>query len=127
MQESFFSQLGGMEPIRKLVEDFYMYMDTLAEAKPIREMHPKSLDDSIEKLYEFLVGWSGGPQLYMEKYGHPRLRMRHMPFKIGISERDQWLLCMGKALNDSNFSDENKEKLMKQFSHIADFMRNIEG
>lgn len=101
-------------------------MDTLPETKNIRELHPKDLSVSEEKLYEFLSGWSGGPQLYMKKYGHPRLRMRHMPFQIGAAERDEWLLCMEKALDDIAIDDELKLRLRKNFEHIADFMRNRE-
>ncbi|MCL4156413.1 UNVERIFIED_CONTAM: hypothetical protein GTU68_054407 [Idotea baltica] len=102
-------------------------MDTIPETKLIRDMHAKNLAKSKEKLFEFLVGWSGGPQLYVEKYGHPRLRMRHMPFSIGEEERDQWLLCMKKALDDSEIGSDLKEKLFSQFAHIADFMRNKES
>ena len=90
-QSSFFEQLGGATVIRKLVDDFYDYMSELPEAKVVRELHPADLAESRQKLYEFLTGWSGGPPLYTSKYGHPRLRMRHMPFAIGEAERDQWL------------------------------------
>lgn len=126
MQESLYKQLGEDSVIKNLVETFYRYMDELAEAKVIRDMHPKDLSESITKLYEFLVGWSGGPPLYMEKYGHPRLRMRHMPFAIGEKERDQWMLCMNKALDDVIVDEKLRAKLSGQFQHIADFMRNTE-
>ncbi|MDX9730770.1 MAG: group II truncated hemoglobin [Bdellovibrionales bacterium] len=93
-----YQELGGAEGVESLVREFYRQMDTLPEVAGIRAMHPENLETSIEKLYFFLSGWLGGPQLYWEKYGHPRLRMRHMPFAIGHSESDQWLLCMERAL-----------------------------
>jgi len=100
-------------------------MDTLPEAEGIRLLHPEELDESEEKLVLFLSGWSGGPPLYVEKYGHPRLRMRHMPFQIGESERDQWLLCMRRALEQCIADKEVRDFLDEKFTHIADFMRNM--
>lgn len=127
-QQSIYESLGGPEKaeilIRALVETFYHYMDTLPEAKDIRGQHSADLSESIQKLYLFLVGWSGGPQIYIEKFGHPRLRARHMPFKIGLKERDQWLLCMFKAIDDVKIAEPIATELKKSFSHIADFMRN---
>lgn len=123
-ETTLFEVLGGQKTIEKIVDRFYTLMDTLPEAKDIRDMHSNDLADSKEKLILFLTGWSGGPQLYIEKYGHPRLRMRHMPFKIGEKERDQWLHCMFKALDDCEISDPTKSELKKSFAHIADFMRN---
>jgi len=119
-----YEKMGGEEGIKALVERFYKLMDTLPEVKTIRDMHPSDLGESREKLFAFLSGWSGGPQLFMERYGHPRLRMRHAPFAIGKDERDQWLLCMNKALEESNYSEEVKSFLSIKFSEIADFMRN---
>ena len=72
----------------------------------------------------FLSGWSGGPQLYIEKFGHPRLRMRHMPFAIGAVERDQWLWCMNKAVDESGLDPRVVELLKSRFGEVADFMRN---
>lgn len=99
-------------------------MDELPEVRTIRDLHPDDLTLSREKLTEFLVGWSGGPPLYEQKYGHPRLRMRHMPFPIGEDERDMWMLCMRKALKECGYDDEVYTFLDAKFSHIADFMRN---
>ena len=119
-------QRMGEEPgIRRLVTTFYKLMDTLPEAEGIRLLHPEELDESEEKLVLFLSGWSGGPPLYVEKYGHPRLRMRHMPFQIGESERDQWLLCMRRALEECIADKEVRDFLDEKFTHIADFMRNM--
>ena len=119
-------QRMGEEPgIRRLVTTFYKLMDTLPEAEGIRLLHPEELDESEEKLVLFLSGWSGGPPRYVEKYGHPRLRMRHMPFQIGESERDQWLLCMRRALEECIADKEVRDFLDEKFTHIADFMRNM--
>jgi len=121
-----YEKMGGEEGVKALVARFYELMDTLPEVKTIRDMHPSDLCESKEKLFAFLSGWSGGPQLFMEKYGHPRLRMRHAPFAIGKDERDQWLLCMDTALKESNYSEDVKKFLSIKFSEIADFMRNKE-
>lgn len=121
---SLFEQIGGEAQIKALVDRFYFHMDTIPEVKGIRDMHPKSLDSSNEKLYEFLCGWTGGPQLYIEKHGHPRLRARHLPFKIGIPERDQWLLCFFKALEDCQIAEGPKKILMSSIGRLADHMRN---
>jgi len=123
-QNTLFEQIGGEQSIRKLVNLFYHYMDTLPEASDIRTQHEPDLSSANEKLVLFLIGWSGGPQVYIEKYGHPRLRARHLPFKIGIKERDQWLYCMYKALDDSGIPPKHAVELKKSFAHIANFMRN---
>jgi len=106
------------------VDRFYDLMDSAPEAKDVRALHAASLKRSREKLFLFLCGWSGGPPLYVEKYGHPRLRQRHMPFVIGERERDQWLWCMDRALDAGNFPPAVVEHLKKRFYEVADFMRN---
>lgn len=121
---SLYDMLGGEAGVRVLVNRFYDIMDSSPEAKDIRAFHAASLKQSREKLFMFLSGWSGGPQLYIEKYGHPRLRMRHMPFSIGERERDQWLWCMNRALDESDFLPTVKEYLKSRFTETADFMRN---
>jgi len=110
--------------VRELVDRFYNYMDSLSEASGIRGLHAKSLSGSREKLFLFLSGWLGGPDLYTQKYGHPRLRARHLPFSIGQTERDQWLLCMRKALADMQVPDDLRLQLEASFWKTADFMRN---
>ncbi len=126
MTTSLYQQIGGEATLKALVDKFYDLMEQLPEAKLIRDMHAADLQEAREKLYMFMVGWSGGPQLYQERFGHPRLRMRHMPFSIGAEERDQWMLCMRTAVQ-SCISDPNiREKLIAQFYNIADFMRNRE-
>jgi hemoglobin len=115
---------GGVEKIRELVETFYDIMDSDPKAAPIRAYHAEDLTEAREKLFMFLTGWTGGPQLYIERYGHPRLRQRHMPFSIGESERDQWMHCMIKAMHTLNFDEKLMQKLAEQLYGVADFMRN---
>jgi hemoglobin len=127
-QLSLYEMLGGEQGLRSLVNRFYDIMDSSPEAAKIRAFHAKSLKQSREKLFMFLSGWSGGPQLYVQKYGHPRLRMRHMPFAIGSVERDQWLWCMNKALDQGGYDPRLVEFLKTRFTDVADFMRNqLEG
>jgi hemoglobin len=121
---SLYDLIGGEAKLRALVDRFYDIMDLSPEAKDIRAYHAKSLVQSREKLFMFLSGWSGGPGLYMEKHGHPRLRMRHNPFSIGERERDQWLWCMNKALDESELLPAVKEHLRARFAEMADFLRN---
>ena len=122
--KTLYERIGGEEVIRRLVQRFYKHMDELDETKSIRQMHAKSLKTSEEKLFMFLSGWMGGPALYMEKYGHPRLRMRHMPFAINESARDQWMLCMKHALDEIVEDQTLRNELMAAFYGVADFMRN---
>lgn len=116
--------IGGETGVRKLVDTFYDNMDRLPEAQEIRALHAKSLKASREKLFLFLSGWLGGPDLYIQKYGHPMLRRRHLPFPIGIKERDQWMLCMQKALADMQLPEEIEQRLVQAFFQTADHMRN---
>lgn len=122
--KSFFDALGGEESIRLLVDRFYDHMDSREDTAVIRAMHPDDLQSSRDKLYMFVVGWTGGPQLYMEAYGHPRLRMRHLPFTIGDDERDQWMLCMQLALEETVEDDGLRKELYSSFHHLATHMRN---
>ncbi len=119
-----FERIGGEEKIRELVERFYELMDTEAHSSEIRAMHAKDLRVSKEKLFMFLCGWLGGPQLYIEKYGHPRLRQRHMPFAIDSSARDQWMQCMVQAMADVGIEEGLRRELEAAFYKTADFMRN---
>ena len=123
-QLSLYELIGGETSLRALVERFYDLIDIAPEAAQIRALHPKSLKQSREKFFMFLSGWSGGPSLYIEKYGHPRLRMRHMPFSIGALERDQWIWCMNKALDESQLDPRAVEYLRKHLAESADFLRN---
>ena len=124
---SLFETLGGEPGIRRLVDDFYTIMDTETFAQPIRALHPAALDGSRDKFFWFLCGWSGGPDHYIERFGHPRLRARHLPYAIATSERDQWLACMQRALAQQPWPDAVKEKLLGSFFDTADWMRNQPG
>ena len=116
--------LGGDAGIRALVDRFYDLMDTAPEAAGIRTLHAASLKVSRDKLHKFLSGWTGGPQLYVEQYGHPRLRMRHFPFPIASRERDEWMWCMDQALEAHDAPAELKGFLRQRFADLADHMRN---
>ena len=124
MQNTHYDHLGGEEKLRKLVNRFYDLMDQLPEAVTIRQLHAPDLGDAREKFFMFLSGWLGGPPLYIEKYGHPRLRQRHMPFAIGEAERDQWMLCMSRAMDELEIDAALKINLTDAFYKTADFMRN---
>ena len=121
-----YQELGEAEGVRRLVHRFYELMDSLPEAQQIRTMHPADITGSEEKLFMFLSGFLGGPPLYTEKYGHPMLRRRHLPFSIDASARDQWLLCMSQALEDVGASSNLKERLGGIFFRTANHMRNEE-
>lgn len=119
--------LGGEAVLRRLVHRFYELMDTLPETYGIRQMHPTDLSTSEKKLFMFLSGWMGGPQLYVEQFGHPRLRARHLPFAIGDAERDQWMLCMRTALAEIVEDSLLRATLTGSLGQLADFMRNRES
>lgn len=123
-QPSAFELIGGAVKLRELVDRFYDLMDLEPEFAGIRAMHPDSLEGSRDKLYWFLSGWTGGPNLYIERYGHPRLRARHLPFAIATDERDQWLRCMAWAMQDVGVPENLQERLMHSFFNTADWMRN---
>ncbi len=119
--------IGGEEKVRALIARFYDLMDHDPDYYGIRKLHPASLDGSREKLFMFLTGWLGGPPLYEQAYGHPRLRARHMHVAIGISERNQWMACMTRAMIDIGVEGKLRERLVQSFMKTADFMRNREG
>ena len=121
---SLYDLIGGEVGVRQLVDRFYDVMDSAPEAKKVRALHPEDLTNSRDKFFMFLSGWAGGPPLYMEKIGHPRLRQRHMPFPIGKVERSEWLWCMNVALKEMPFDDQLNEYLMKKFTEIANSMQN---
>jgi hemoglobin len=121
---SHYQRIGGEAKVRELVQRFYQLMDELPEAHQIRKMHAAELKTAEDKLFIFLSGWMGGPPLYEELYGHPRLRMRHMPFSIGEAERDQWMLCMTQAMQEVIDDEALRKELTDAFYKVADFMRN---
>ncbi len=118
--------LGGDAGVRSIVDRFYDLMDTAPEAASVRALHATSLKASRDKLHLYLSFWTGGPQTYVEERGHPRLRMRHFPFSIGARERDEWLWCMDRSLDEHEMPAELREQLRQRLHHLADHMRNRE-
>ncbi|MFV0297273.1 MAG: group II truncated hemoglobin [Hyphomicrobiaceae bacterium] len=119
-----YEAIGGEAAVRRLVDRFYQLMDTLPEAKACRDVHPPSLEGSAEKLFEYLSGWLGGPQLYVEKRGHPMLRRRHFVAEIGPAERDGWLLCFRRALDETIENPALREAIWQPASRLAQHMQN---
>jgi len=122
--ETPYERLGGAAGIRRLVHRFYALMDELPEAYTVRSMHPEDLKGSEENLFDFLSGWFGGPSLFIEKKGHPRLRMRHSPYAVGLAQRDEWMLCMTQALTEQVEDEPFRTKLIDTFAQMADHMVN---
>jgi hemoglobin len=116
----------GEGRIRALVDRFYDHMDVEADAAVVRAMHPADLSGSRDKLFWFLVGWSGGPPLFVQRFGHPRLRARHFPFAIGDDEARQWMHCMRLALAEVIQEAPLRATLEATFGQIAEQMRNQE-
>jgi hemoglobin len=116
--------LGGEAGVRRLVQRFYALMDELPEAHAVRQMHPESLEGSATSLFEFLSGWFGGPSLYIAKKGHPRLRMRHAPYAVGTTVRDEWMLCMTQALTEQVDDPAFRASLLDTFAQMATHMIN---
>ena len=119
-----FEWIGGEDRVRALVDRFYDLMDIEPGYSVLRASHGSTLDGARDKLFWFLCGWLGGPDHYQERFGHPRLRMRHMPFSIGIEERDQWLACMTQAMTETGVDPVLRERLQQSFFQTADWMRN---
>ena len=119
-----YARVGGDARVRALVDRFYDLMDLEPAYRDLRAVHGTTLDDARDKLHGFLSGWLGGPDLYVERFGHPRLRMRHMPFPIGIRERDQWVACMHQAMTEVRLDPALVERLTASFFQTADWMRN---
>lgn len=124
MFQTHYDRIGGETAVRALVQRFYQIMDELPETYGIRKLHAADLAGSEQKLFDFLSGWMGGPQLYVEKHGHPMLRRRHLHFPIGDAERDQWMLCMRQALDASVNDPLLRDELYAAFLKVADHMRN---
>ena len=122
--ETPFAWIGGESQVHALVDRFYDLMDLEPGYAALRAAHGTELANAREKLKMFLTGWLGGPQRYTEQFGHPRLRMRHMPFSIGIAERDQWVACMDQAMQETAIDDALRTRLKESFMQTADWMRN---
>jgi hemoglobin len=126
-ESSAFDAVGGADAVRALVDRLYDLMDLEPAYAGIRALHPGTLDGSRDKLYWFLSGWLGGPGLYEQRFGHPRLRARHLPYEIGIAERDQWMACMQQAMRECALDASLQERLTVAFANTADWMRNKGG
>ena len=120
-----FEWIGGEEKVQALVDRFYDLMDLEPGYDALRATHGSTLDNARQRLFWFLWGWLGGPQHYTERFGHPRLRARHLPFAIGIRERDQWLGCMDQAMGEVGIDEKLRERLRQSFFQTADWMRNV--
>ena len=121
--DSVYTRLGGEPAVRALVDRFYQLMDQLPEAQGLPRLHP-DLPRAADSLFKYLSGWFGGPPLYVQERGHPRLRMRHLPFTIGRRERDQWLLCMRQALAAQAADVRLRAVIEQAFAGLADHMVN---
>jgi hemoglobin len=119
-----FQRLGGEAGVRALVDRFYDLMDLEPRYQGIRVLHPATLDGSRDKLFWYLCGWLGGPNHYIERFGHPMLRARHLPYAIGNAERDQWMACMVQAMQECCVDSELAAGLQQAFQGTADWMRN---
>jgi len=122
-----FEWIGGEEKVKALADRFYDLMDLDPGYAALRETHGNTLDNARQRLFWFLCGWLGGPQHYTERFGHPRLRARPLPFKIGIRERDQWLACMDQAMGEVGVDEKLRARLRDSFFQTADWMRNVGG
>lgn len=125
--QTHYQRIGGEEKVRALVRRFYELMDTLPETYGIRKLHAEDLQGANDKLFKFLSGWMGGPQLFVQEFGEPFLRRRHFPFAIASSERDQWMLCMNQALGEVVEDAALRRELSDALARLADHMRNREG
>ena len=123
-EETAFDRVGGEARVRALVDRFYDLMDLEPAYAALRAVHPSTLEGSRDKLFWFLCGWLGGPSHYTDRFGHPMLRARHLPFEIGIRERDQWMHCMQQAMSEVELDPEFAQRLSESFFQTADWMRN---
>jgi hemoglobin len=123
-QQTPYQLIGGESTLARLCNRFYELMDSVPQFATMRALHPVELQSSQDKLYMFLSGWLGGPDLNVENIGHPMLRRRHLPFAIGESERDQWVACMVLAMESVGIEEPLREQLMLSFFNTADFLRN---
>jgi hemoglobin len=124
IERSPYERIGGAETVRRIVERFYDIMDSTPEAASIRAMHAADLAPMRERLFEFLSGWLGGPPLYFQRPDHKCIVSAHRPFAIGAAERDQWMMCMRRALADCGVKEEMRALLDPAFLRVAEAFRN---
>lgn len=104
--ETPFAWIGGEPAVQALVTRFHDLMELEPAYTALRAVHGPDLANARRRLFWFLCGWLGGPQHYTERFGHPRLRARHLPYAIGVTERDQWLACMDQAMSETGVDPE---------------------
>ncbi|MFB9567926.1 globin [Saccharopolyspora hordei] len=120
--ESFYEQVGGEPTFHRIVARFY---EEVAKDELLRPLYPEEdLGPAEERLRLFLMQYWGGPHTYSERRGHPRLRMRHAPFKIGPAERDAWLRCMRIAVDEADLSPQHRDQLWQYLEMAAESMVN---
>jgi hemoglobin len=125
-EDTIYDRLGGAPAVHALAARFYALMDELPEAYTVRRIHPDSLAGNADSLFKFLSGWFGGPPLYVQERGHPRLRMRHAPYRVGETERDEWMLCMRMALEEQVSDPVLRDVIERAFAGMADHMVNTD-
>ena len=121
-----YEAIGGDATVRALCSRFYELMDTLPEAARCRAIHPPDLSGSESKFYDYLTGYLGGPPVYVEKYRHPMLRRRHFVAPIGSAERDEWLMCFRRAMNETIANPKLCEIIWPPIEKLAHHMQNQE-
>lgn len=126
IEVTLYELIGGEPTVQRLVDRFYQLMDTLPEAKACRDIHPPSLEGSAQKLFDYLSGYLGGPQLYVQKHGHPMLRRRHFVATIGAEARDGWILCFDRALDETIANGAVRELIREPVRRLAMHMQNAE-
>lgn len=122
-----YEAIGGDATVRALTRRFYELMDTLPEAARCRAIHPADLSGSEAKFYDYLTGYLGGPPVYVEKHGHPMLRRRHFVAPIGPAERDEWLLCFRRAMDETIGNPKLREIIWTPVKRLAFHMQNQEA
>jgi hemoglobin len=123
-QQTPYALIGGEAAVYLLANRFYDIMQSAPEAKELYAIHPLPLDNIRQKFFEFLSGWLGGPALFEHKYGHPRLRARHMPFEVSEQLRDQWMFCMNTALDEVVDNTVLREGIRQSIGQLASHMIN---
>jgi len=119
-----YQTIGGDAAVRRIVNRFYDIMDSAPEAARIRAMHAADLSPMRERLHEFLSGWLGGPPLYFQRPDHKCIVSAHRPFAIGEAERDEWMMCMRRALEDCDVPQDLRKLLDRPFLRMAEAFRN---
>ncbi|MCI2416220.1 globin [Saccharopolyspora sp. K220] len=120
--ETFYQQVGGEATFHRIVARFY---EEVAKDELLRPLYPEQdLGPAEERLRLFLIQYWGGPHTYSDRRGHPRLRMRHAPFKIGPAERDAWLRCMQIAVDEADLAPEHRAQLWEYLEMAANSMVN---